>query len=58
MDLKLEDNMEKNMCELGWHFLGTALESHLAGGTTSFILGEAKKKIDTEVKELLLHVTI
>lgn len=44
--------------ELGWHLLGTALQSHLAGETASFILREAKKKIDMEVKESLLHVTI
>lgn len=54
--LKSEENMEKH--EFGWLLLGTALQSHLAGETASFILREAKKKIDMEVKESLLHVTI
>lgn len=44
--------------ELGWHLLGTALENRLAGEAASFTLREAKKKIDMEVKESLLHVTI
>ena len=44
--------------ELAWHILDAALESHLAGGTASFTLREAKKKIETEVKESMLHVTI
>lgn len=40
--------------ELAWHILDAALESHLAGGTASFTLREAKKKIETEVKESML----
>ena len=55
--LKSEVNIGRCEPESAWHILDAALESHLAGGATSFTLREAKKKIETEV-ESMLHVTI